>query len=187
MESKRLHRKFHHQTSLRGSGLWWALDFSSRPWRNLPPTWAIHMATRRPAHNTPIHMDSLYRFLQKRTKSMWIGVLSAGLRVAMACASPMWGGQISPWPVRKVTDIKRKGRKRHSIVVRKGPWVLRYMTIDRVFSTIGSFNFDLYSARRNLEVGIAVFDHDLAVRLQDSGKKQNERGERCRPRSLLFK
>ena len=35
-------------------------DFSSRPWRNLPPTWAIHMATRRPAHNTPIHMDFLY-------------------------------------------------------------------------------------------------------------------------------
>ena len=34
-------------------------DFSSRPWRNLPPTWAIHMATRRPGHNTPIHMDFL--------------------------------------------------------------------------------------------------------------------------------
>ena len=32
-------------------------DFSSRPWRNLSPTWVIHMATRRPAHNTPIHMD----------------------------------------------------------------------------------------------------------------------------------
>ena len=28
-------------------------DFSSRPWRNLLPTWVIHMATRRPAHNTP--------------------------------------------------------------------------------------------------------------------------------------
>ena len=36
-------------------------DFS-RPWRNLPPTWAIHMATRRPGHNTPIHMDFLYGF-----------------------------------------------------------------------------------------------------------------------------
>ena len=32
-------------------------DFSSRPWRNLPPTWVIRMATRRPAHNMPIHMD----------------------------------------------------------------------------------------------------------------------------------
>ena len=35
-------------------------DFSSRTWRNLPPTWAIHMETRRLAHNTPIHMDFLY-------------------------------------------------------------------------------------------------------------------------------
>ena len=29
-------------------------DFSSRPWRNLPPTWVIHMATRRQA---PHHAD----------------------------------------------------------------------------------------------------------------------------------
>ena len=41
------------------------------------------MATRRPAHNMPIHMDFLYGFLFKGTKSMWIGVLWAGLRVAM--------------------------------------------------------------------------------------------------------
>ena len=41
-------------------------DFSSRPWRNLPPTWVIHMATRRPAHNTPMHMDFLYGFSLKR-------------------------------------------------------------------------------------------------------------------------
>ena len=25
-------------------------DFSSRPWRNLPPTWVIRIVTRRPAH-----------------------------------------------------------------------------------------------------------------------------------------
>ena len=37
-------------------------DFSNRPWRNLPPTWAIYMATRRPAHNMRIHMDFLYGF-----------------------------------------------------------------------------------------------------------------------------
>ena len=75
-------------------------DFSSRPWRNFPPTWVIHMATCRLAHNTPIHMDLLYGFLSKGTKStihmdllygflskgtksMWIGVLWAGLQVAM--------------------------------------------------------------------------------------------------------
>ena len=32
-------------------------DFSNRLWRDVPPTWVIHMATSRPAHNTPIHMD----------------------------------------------------------------------------------------------------------------------------------
>ena len=29
-------------------------DFSSRPWRNLPPTWVIHMAT---PHTSPQHAD----------------------------------------------------------------------------------------------------------------------------------
>ena len=58
-------------------------DFSSRPWRNLPPTWVIHMATHRPVHNTPISMNFLYGFLLKGPKSLWIGVLWAGLRVAM--------------------------------------------------------------------------------------------------------
>ena len=38
-----------------------------------------------------IHMDFLHGSLLKATKSMWIGVLWAGLRVAI-CGSPMWGG-----------------------------------------------------------------------------------------------
>eukprot|EP00440_Ansanella_granifera_P068298 gb/GFBE01074094.1/.p1 GENE.gb/GFBE01074094.1/~~gb/GFBE01074094.1/.p1 ORF type:complete len:483 (+),score=98.22 gb/GFBE01074094.1/:1-1449(+) len=42
----------------------------------------------------------------------------------------------------------------------------KHMSVDGVFSTIGSFNFDLYSARRNLEVGIAVFDRSFAKGLQ---------------------
>ena len=40
-------------------------DFSGRPWRNLAPTWVIHMATRRQTHNTPIHMNFLYGFFKK--------------------------------------------------------------------------------------------------------------------------
>ena len=44
-------------------------DFSSKPWRNLPRTRAIHMATRRPAHNTPIHMD-LVRFIRMTEKGV---------------------------------------------------------------------------------------------------------------------
>ena len=71
------------ETTLQQSTLYFS-DFSSRPWQNLPPTWVIHMATRRPAHNTPIHMDFLPCFFGKPyKKSMWIGGLWAGLRVAM--------------------------------------------------------------------------------------------------------
>ena len=44
-----------------------------------PPHGLIHMATCRPPHNTPIHMDFLYGSLLKGTKSMWIGVLWACL------------------------------------------------------------------------------------------------------------
>ncbi|CAE7945362.1 cls [Symbiodinium necroappetens] len=43
----------------------------------------------------------------------------------------------------------------------------KHMCVDGVFSTIGSFNFDLYSARRNLEVGVAVFDRDFARKMQN--------------------
>lgn len=42
----------------------------------------------------------------------------------------------------------------------------KHMSVDGVFSYIGSFNYDLYSARRNLEVGVAVFDQSFAQRLQ---------------------
>ena len=43
----------------------------------------------------------------------------------------------------------------------------KHMCVDGVFSTIGSFNFDLYSARRNLEVGVAVFDRNFALKMQE--------------------
>ena len=56
-------------------------------------TWVIHMAARRPAHNMQIHMDFLCGFVSKYTKSMWIGVWWAGLRVAMW--TPMWGANFS--------------------------------------------------------------------------------------------
>ena len=46
-------------------------------------TWVIHMATHRPAHNTPIHMDLVPLYRKPYKKSMWIGVLWADLRVAM--------------------------------------------------------------------------------------------------------
>ena len=58
----------------------WSVTFSSRP--NLSPTWVIYMATRRLAHNTPIHMDLVPFYREPYNKSMWIGVLWASLRAA---------------------------------------------------------------------------------------------------------
>ena len=58
-------------------------DFSSRPWRNLPP----HMGDPHGDPQTgPQHADPhgfLKCFSVERHQSMWIGVLWAGLRVAM--------------------------------------------------------------------------------------------------------
>merc|ERR1740121_3197748 len=42
----------------------------------------------------------------------------------------------------------------------------KHLTVDDVWSSIGSFNFDLYSARRNLEVGVSVFDRSFARELR---------------------
>ena len=66
-----------------------------------PPIWAIHKETRRPAHNTLIHVDFLYGSLYKTQKihvDRRVVGWSAGLHVDRPC-----GGQISPWPARKVT------------------------------------------------------------------------------------
>ena len=58
------------------------------------------IATHRPAHNMPIHMDLGPLQRKPYKKSMWIGVLWAGLRhVDHPC-----GWQISPWLARKVTE-----------------------------------------------------------------------------------
>eukprot|EP00929_Paragymnodinium_shiwhaense_P064929 TRINITY_DN32602_c0_g1_i1.p1 TRINITY_DN32602_c0_g1~~TRINITY_DN32602_c0_g1_i1.p1 ORF type:complete len:510 (-),score=134.91 TRINITY_DN32602_c0_g1_i1:333-1862(-) len=54
----------------------------------------------------------------------------------------------------------------------------KHMSVDGVFATVGSFNFDLYSARRNLEVGVSVFDRSVALQLQDMHKKKAAVSER---------
>ncbi|CAK9108431.1 unnamed protein product [Durusdinium trenchii] len=54
----------------------------------------------------------------------------------------------------------------------------KHMCVDGVFSTIGSFNFDLYSARRNLEVGVAVFDRSFALRMQELHLKRLKESRR---------
>ena len=65
-------------------------DFSSRPWRNLPPTWVIH---RRPADQPTTRRSTLTWGLIKEKphkKFMWICALWAGLQVAM------WVNHVGP-------------------------------------------------------------------------------------------
>ena len=77
-------------------------DFSSRPWRNLPPTWVIHIATRRPAHNTPIHMDFFLVWFAFKTPQLHVDRRVVGWCAGRHVDHPC-GWQISPWPARKVT------------------------------------------------------------------------------------
>ena len=57
-----------------------------------PPTWVIHMATHRPAHNTrrSTWISCMAFFKRLNAKSMWIGVC-CGLVCGSPCGSPMWG------------------------------------------------------------------------------------------------
>ena len=80
-------------------------DFSSSPWQILPLTWVIHMAT---PQTSPQHADP-YGFLvwfslerhQVHVDRRVVG-WSAGRHVDHPC-----GGQISPWPARKVTERRK--------------------------------------------------------------------------------
>ncbi|CAD7925051.1 unnamed protein product [Amoebophrya sp. A25] len=46
----------------------------------------------------------------------------------------------------------------------------KIVVVDSLFATIGSFNFDWFSGRRNLEVGLCIFDHRLAKKLEQLHK-----------------
>ena len=41
------------------------------------------------------------------------------------------------------------------------------MTIDGVFSTVGSFNLDPWSEKRNLEVKVAMIDPEVALQMEE--------------------
>ena len=64
------------------------------------------MATCKPAHNTPIHMDFLYGSLKDQVHvDRCVVGWSAGRHV-----DHPFGGQISPWPARKVTETISKSK-----------------------------------------------------------------------------
>merc|ERR1712217_528424 len=58
--------------------------------------------------------------------------------------------------------------------------------VDGVFSYIGSFNYDLYSARRNLEVGVAVFDRSFAQKLQSLHQSKAREARRTTLRDWVY-
>jgi cardiolipin synthase len=43
----------------------------------------------------------------------------------------------------------------------------KYTCVDGVYSVFGSFNFDRWSARRNLEVAVGVFDRGVGARVEE--------------------
>ena len=47
-------------------------------------------------------------------------------------------------------------------------------TIDGVFSSVGSYNLDHWSARRNLEVNLAIIDQEIALKLKDQFERDLE-------------
>jgi cardiolipin synthase len=54
------------------------------------------------------------------------------------------------------------------------------VTIDGLYSAVGSFNLDRWSDRRNLEVNIAILDPGLAQRLEDRFHQDLERAREIR-------
>jgi len=50
----------------------------------------------------------------------------------------------------------------------------KFLTVDGCFSMFGSFNYDRYSARRNLEVCISVFNPTFAKEMQDIHRRKCE-------------
>lgn len=55
-------------------------------------------------------------------------------------------------------------------------------TVDGMYSSIGSFNFDLWSGRGNLETNIGIFDPDTAAVLDKQFSEDIV--HRCKPVSL---
>ncbi|GFE54520.1 cardiolipin synthetase [Babesia ovis] len=61
----------------------------------------------------------------------------------------------------------------------------KYIVVDDVWSSIGSFNWDRWSSRRNLEVSVGIFDPHTARKLKDlQHEKETESIEYTRESSL---
>ncbi|ORM41406.1 Cardiolipin synthase B [Babesia sp. Xinjiang] len=61
----------------------------------------------------------------------------------------------------------------------------KYVVVDDVWSSVGSFNWDRWSSRRNLEVSVGIFDPETATKLKNLQRyKENQSVEYTRSQSL---
>jgi cardiolipin synthase len=58
-------------------------------------------------------------------------------------------------------------------------------SIDGVFASLGSYNLDHWSARRNLEVNISIIDHHLAGSLKEQFMKDLELSKEIKPKRFF--
>ena len=93
-----------------------------------PPTWVIDMATRRPAHNTPMHMDFLYGSSLKKAPSP-CGSAYCGL----VCGSPQGWSRLSS-PCRSWNGRSRSRRR-----PRWTMWTSRQWRTSRHFPSSGKW------------------------------------------------
>ena len=63
----------------------------------------------------------------------------------------------------------------------------KFTSVDRLFVQIGSFNFDRFSARRNLESAIGVFDHAVVDRVNEIHHRLSTEGNQARDDGLYFR
>lgn len=54
----------------------------------------------------------------------------------------------------------------------------KVVVVDSLFTSVGSYNFDWFSGRRNLEVGVCVFDHRLARKFEEIHQRKIREGLR---------
>ena len=63
----------------------------------------------------------------------------------------------------------------------------KFTSVDKLFVQIGSYNFDRFSARRNLESAIGVFDVEVVFRVNDIHQRLVDEGNIARDDGVYFR
>ena len=62
----------------------------------------------------------------------------------------------------------------------------KFTVVDSLYTQIGSYNFDRFSSRRNLECAIAVFDRATAARVREVHARLATNGTQAKSESSFF-